>query len=134
MTAVTQWDTPSEHRPTRRHLRAVPTGHDAIGGGRAVGVRVEAAGLRLTGRGRRVLGALLAGVVLAGGGAAARAWAGTPAAAPAVVTVEPGQTLSDVAHRAYPSMPVSDAVTKVALANDLNGLFVTAGERLQLPR
>jgi len=133
MSALAQWDAPIEPRPARRHLRAVPTGPEACGGGRAAGVRVQPAGLRLTARGRRVLGVVVALALLAGAGAAARAWASTPTASPRSVTVQSGQTLSGIAHRAYPSMAVSDAVTKVALANDLNGLHVIAGERLQLP-
>jgi len=111
----------------------VPTGPQACGGGRAVGVRVAPTGVRLTARGRRLLGVLIALVLLVGAGAAATAWATPGAAAPRSVTVHSGQTLSEIAHRAYPSMLVSDAVTKVALANDLNGLQVTAGERLELP-
>ena len=134
MSALTQWDAPVQPRTTRRHLRTVPTGPAARGGGGCVGVRVEPAGVRLTGRGRRLAGLLIAVVLLAGGGAAARAWAAAPASSPATVTVQPGQTLSGIAHRAYPSLTVSDAVAKVALANDLTGLQVPAGERLQLPR
>lgn len=133
MSAVAQWDVPVDPRPARRHLRVVPTGPEACGGGRAVGVRVAPDGIRLTGRGRRVLGVALTAVLLVGGGAAARAWAAAPAGSTRTVTVHSGETLSGIAHRAYPSMPVSDAVTKVALANDLNGLQVTAGQHLQLP-
>jgi len=137
MSALIQWDAPIQPgaaRTARRHLRTVPTGPAARGGGRSVGVRVEPAGLRLTGRGRRLVGVVIALALLAGGGAAARAWAATPTPSPHTVTVQSGQTLSQIAHRAYPSLAVSDAVTKVALANGLNGLQVVAGERLQLPR
>ncbi|MBB2890554.1 hypothetical protein [Flexivirga oryzae] len=134
MSALAQWDAPADPRPARRHLRAVPTGPQACGGGRAVGVRVQSTGLRLTARGRRLIGVVVAAALLVGAGAAAKAWATTPAAAPRGVTVQSGQTLSEIAHRAYPSMLVSDAVTKVALANDLNSLQVVAGEHLQLPR
>lgn len=152
MSAVAPWDImvdPSadrapeapevpEGRGRRRHLRVVPTGPAARGGGERVGVRFDAAdgasGLRLTARGRRLLVALVAVVMLVGGGAAARAWATTSAPVTHTVTVHDGETLSEVAHRAYPSMPVADAVTKVALANDLNGLQVVAGQQLRLPR
>lgn len=133
MSAVAQWDAPADLRQGRRHLRAVPTGPSAHGGGAGVGVRVEPGGLRLTGRGRRLLGIVVAVALLVGGGAAAHAWASTPSATGHSVTVHNGETLSGVAHRAYPSMPVSDAVTKVALANDLNGLQVVAGQQLKLP-
>lgn len=133
MSALTQWDAPAGLHPARRHLRAVPTGPRARGGGN-VGVRVEPTGLRITRRGRRLAGLLIAVALLAGGGAAARAWAATPASAPREITVQSGQTLSQIAHRAYPSLAVSDAVTKVALANDLSGLQVVAGEQLELPR
>lgn len=133
MSAVAWPDEPVDPRHRRRHLRAVPTGPQAHGGGAGVGVRVEAAGLRLTARGRRALAVLAVIALLIGAGAAARAWAGTPSPTVHTVTVRDGETLSGVAHRAYPSMPVSDAVTKVALANDLNGLQVTAGQQLRLP-
>ncbi|MFC6706100.1 hypothetical protein [Flexivirga alba] len=133
MSAVAQWDAPVDLRQGRRHLRAVPTGPSARGGGAQVGVRVEARGLRLTARGRRLLGIVVAVALLIGGGAAAHAWASTPPSVGHSVTVHDGETLSGVAHRAYPSMSVSDAVTKVALANDLNGLQVVAGQQLKLP-
>ena len=134
MSAVAQWDAPVGPGRGRRHLRAVPTGPSAQGGGSAVGVRVEAAGLRLTARGRRLVGALAIAVLLVCGGAAARAWAIPSGAAVHTVTVHDGDTLWGIAHRAYPSMPTGDAVTKVALANDLNGLHVQAGQQLRLPR
>lgn len=133
MSAVAQWDGAVRPGQARRHLRAVPTGPSAHGGGSGVGVRVEPTGLRLTARGRRLLGIVVAVVLVIGGGAAARAWAATPGDAGRSVTVRQGETLSGVAHRAYPSMPISNAVTKVALANDLNGLQVVAGQQLKLP-
>lgn len=138
MSAIAQWDAPADLRQGRRHLRPVPTGPSAHGGGPRVGVRVMAdpgsSGVRLTARGRRLVGTLLAVGLLIGGGAVARAWASAPTQAVPTVTVHDGETLSSVAHRAYPAMPVSDAVTKVALANDLNGLQVEAGQQLRLPR
>ncbi|GHB37910.1 LysM peptidoglycan-binding domain-containing protein [Flexivirga endophytica] len=134
MSAVAWTEAPADLRQGRRHLRAVPTGPAARGGGPVVGVRVEPTGLRLTARGRRLVGVLVVVALLIGGGAAARAWATTPAPTVPTVTVHQGETLSGVAHRAYPSMQVSDAVTKVALANDLNGLQVSAGQQLRLPR
>ncbi|HWC20849.1 MAG TPA: LysM peptidoglycan-binding domain-containing protein [Flexivirga sp.] len=133
MSAVARWDAPADLRQGRRHLRAVPTGPSASGGGPRVGVRVEPGGLRLTARGRRLAGIVAALALLIGGGAAARAWASTPPSAGHSVTVRSGETLSGVAHRAYPTMPISNAVTKVALANDLNGLQVVAGQQLRLP-
>lgn len=133
MSAVAQWDAPVGPRRGRRHLRVVPTGPSARGGG-AVGVRVAASGLRLTARGRRLVGVLAVVALLIGGGAVARAWAAPSPSAVHTVTVHDGETLWGIAHRAYPLMPASDAVTKVALANDLNGLRVAAGQQLQLPR
>lgn len=133
MSAVARWDAPVDLRQGRRHLRAVPTGPSARGGGQRVGVRVESAGLRLTARARRLFGIVIVLALLIGGGAAAHAWASTPASTERSVTVDGGETLSGVAHRAYPSMSVADAVTKVALANDLNGLQVVAGQQLTLP-
>lgn len=133
MSAVAQWTAPVDLRQDRRHLRAVPTGPSAHGGGTRVGVRIEPDGVRLTSRGRRLLGIVVAVALLIGGGAAAHAWASTPPSAGHSVTVRNGETLSGVAHRAYPTMQIQDAVTKVALANDLNGLQVVAGQQLKLP-
>lgn len=133
MSAVAQWDAPVGLSEGRRHLRAVPTGPSAHGGGSRVGVRAEPSGLRLTARGRRLLGIVAVVALLVGGGAAARAWASTSGSTERSVTVHDGETLSGVAHRAYPSLPISNAVTKVALANDLNGLQVVAGQQLTLP-
>ncbi|WP_446664247.1 LysM peptidoglycan-binding domain-containing protein [Flexivirga sp. B27] len=133
MSAAVQWDAPADPGRGRRHLRAVPTGPSARGGGPAVGVRVAADGLRLTARGRRLLGVLIVVTLLVGAGAAARAWAAPSTPVTHTVTVQQGDTLWAIAHRAYPSMETSEAVAKVALANDLNGLNVVAGRQLQLP-
>ncbi|WP_265444460.1 LysM peptidoglycan-binding domain-containing protein [Flexivirga meconopsidis] len=137
MSAVTQWEVPATVPPRpRRRLRSVPTGAGAtatvagVPQRRAVPARV---GVRLTARGRRlVIGAAVL-VLCLSGALAARAWAAPPAQ-PQSVTVQSGQTLSEVAHRAYPQLTTGDAVAKVQQANDLNSLQVHAGQRLSLPR
>ncbi|GAB3585184.1 LysM peptidoglycan-binding domain-containing protein [Calidifontibacter terrae] len=121
---------PSTRRP-RRHLKLVPPLTEShASAGRFDG---RDGGIRLTVRGRRMLVLVGLVAVLMAGFGVARAMAG-PAAATAGVTVETGQTLSDVAHRAYPSLPISQAVVKVQLANGLNSLQVHAGQHLLLPR
>lgn len=138
MSAVTSWQAePAVVAPRRRHLQSVPTGADAT----RIGLRVpqQAAdpariGLRLTARGRRAATLLVAMVLLAGGGLTARALAAPSSGSVPTVVVQDGQTLSDVAHRAYPALQVSDAVAKVQLANGLSSSQVAAGQRLELPR
>ncbi len=124
-------------RGRRRHLQLVPP--LAEQGDRS---RLELRGdrdsrggsVRLTVRGRRVLVLLGLAAVLVAGFGAARAMAAPAPAVPSGVTVQSGQTLSEIAHRAYPSMPVSQAVVRVQLANGLNSLQVHAGQHLVLPR
>ena len=48
-------------------------------------------------------------------------------------TVLAGQTLSDVAAAQLPSLPVSEAVARVQLANGLNTTQVHAGQALLIP-
>ncbi|MBC9957238.1 LysM peptidoglycan-binding domain-containing protein [Yimella sp. cx-51] len=128
MSAVAHWAEPiaSPARRDGRHLslvteRALPA--DIAGD----------AGLHLTVRGRRVLAALVLALVCAGGWGAAQAVAGGPAAIDSV-TVQSGQTLSQIAHEAYPSLPVAEAVVRVQLANNMNSLHVHPGQELSIPR
>lgn len=130
MSAVTHWDVsmpaaPLRGRRPQRHLRLVPP---------PAAHRPETRdGVRLTVRGRRVLVlAALATLLLAGLGVS-RALAGSAPAADAVV-VQSGQTLSQVAHAAYPSLPIWEAVVRVQQANDMNSLQVHSGQHLVLPR
>jgi hypothetical protein len=132
MSAAVAWDlnaTPARvpARPTRPRLVLVPTG-DAV--------PAPASGpLRLTRAGRLaitlavtalVLGATLLAVVTTAGATP------TPRADHAVTVVE-GQTLSEVAARELPGVPVAEAVAQLQLANNLPSAQVHAGQVLVVP-
>jgi len=108
--------------PSRPRLQLVPTGPDVVG--RPV---------RTSRRGRL---ARTVGVVLI---AAALAWTGVTAvtagaAAPQhTVTVEAGQTLSSIAARELPDLPVREGVAQIQLANGLSSSDVHVGQVLQIP-
>lgn len=136
MSAVTYLHTTPAHSPVgaastrarqegaRPRLRLVPTGADVpVARGRFV----------LTTRGRIVLGLAVLVVAIGALSLGSRAFAATPGPV-TTVTVQPGQTLSDVAHAALPSWPVDTAVAQVQLLNDLNSLQVSAGQTLRVPR
>ena len=111
----------------RGHLRAVPD--------LPVGAEASRTPVRVTRRGRLVLTTSALLLCLTGVGVGAQAAiGGTSAPAYDTVVVQPGQTLSQIAQRAYPQMSVGNAIQRVQGANRLNGLQVFAGERLQLPR
>ncbi|MHA7127096.1 LysM peptidoglycan-binding domain-containing protein [Janibacter indicus] len=126
MTALTAAPVRIDVRPGRparsRHLVSVPTG-DAVTG------RAPAS-LRLTRRGRlaitttTVLVASIAGATMAFGG---------PAATPQTVTVEPGQTLGQIAATELSDVPTREGVTRIQLANDLPSSHVHAGQTLTIP-
>lgn len=87
--------------------------------------------LSLTPRGRVLLGmAVLLTVVLIATGVGR---AGAAGSGPRVVTVQPGQTLSHVAVRELPALPVGTAVAEFQLTNRLNTSHVHAGQRLVVP-
>ncbi|NHI20631.1 LysM peptidoglycan-binding domain-containing protein [Phycicoccus endophyticus] len=89
-------------------------------------------GLRLTARGRLVL--LVLGVVVLAGLLGVRGLGGAGAAEPAhTVTVEAGQTLSEVAAAELPQMTLSDGIVAIQLANDLSTAQVSAGQELVIP-
>jgi LysM repeat protein len=50
-----------------------------------------------------------------------------------VVTVQAGQTLSHVAARELPQLPIGTAVAEIQLANRLNTTQVHAGQQLVIP-
>ena len=108
--------------PSRPRLQLVPTGPDVVG--RPV---------RTSRRGRL---ARTVGVVLI---AAALAWTGVTAvtagaAAPQhTVTVDAGQTLSSIAARELPDLPVREGVAQIQLANGLSSSDVHVGQVLQIP-
>lgn len=109
--------------PCRPRLVSVPTG-PAVDG--PAGVRRR---LRPTPLGRLVVLVVVAGLVtglaftaIGGGGGPAR-----------TITVEPGQTLSQIAATRLPAVPVDDAVARIRLANNLPSAQVQAGQRLVIP-
>lgn len=110
--------------PSRPSLRLVPTGPD---------VEPFVRPIRLSRRGRlaRTVGLLATAMVLA--------WAlvsTVTAGASALrntVTVEAGQTLSAIAARELPDIPVREAVARIQLANGLSSSDVHVGQVLQIP-
>ncbi|HYN28487.1 MAG TPA: LysM peptidoglycan-binding domain-containing protein [Dermatophilaceae bacterium] len=118
-------------RTEQPRLVLVPTGQPASARG--------AGGLRVTRAGRLVLtvlvllllaAAVAAGVARASSGPAAGA---VPVGAPRV-TVQAGQTLSEIAARHLSGMSLDEAVTAIVLANELPSTQVAAGQRLVIPR
>ena len=89
--------------------------------------------MRISRRGRvvRTVGALLV--------ASALAWTGVAALAAGVavpqhtVTVDAGQTLSSIAAREMPDLPVREGVAQIQLANGLSSSDVHVGQVLQIP-
>ena len=113
--------------PRPRHLSLVPAPDES---------QAERAGssgrLVLTRRGRlvlAVLGALVAALV------AAFVLAGASAAdtVPHAVTVQPGETLSEIAVRELPDVAIRAGVIELIAANHLRSDQVTAGQVLTIP-
>lgn len=124
MSAVA-WDldtaTPTARRP---HLRLVPE----------PGAQGAApAAVRLTRRGRFLRAALVAGV-MAALALGLVAYVGGSATAQQQITVEPGQTLSEIAAVQLPDASIADGVVRLQVANNLTSAQVTAGQRLVIPR
>jgi hypothetical protein len=124
---------PPARRPrSERHLRLVRSGEELREGGRPVAPssRREAT-LRLTRRGRlAVTGAITALLVVTAGGLAGAVMADTE---PAVVTVEPGQTLSEIAATTLSGLPLDRAIVEIQIANNLSTSQVQAGQTLVIP-
>lgn len=134
MTAAVAWDlspTPARARtarparPARPRLVSVPCGD-------AVAVR-PAAPLRITRAGRLAITLAVVAAV-----AVAVAIAAFPSGAPAgsgdhATTVQPGQTLSEIAAQQLPGLAVPDAVARIQIANDLTSAQVHAGQSLVIP-
>jgi hypothetical protein len=113
--------------PERPHLRLVPTGSDAVRT-----ARNAQPPLRLTALGRLVVAVLVAVVVTA----LAVGIAGQLASAssqPHTITVQWGQTLSGIAARELPDLPVSEGVVELQMANALSTSQIHAGQRLVIP-
>ena len=117
-------------RPDRRApLVLVPTGPDV---GRAGGAAATEPPLRLTRVGRLVIAVVIAtAVALLGVGLAGQlASAGSALRA---VTVVSGDTLSEIAARELPGLPISDGIIEIQLANSLSTSQVHAGQTLLIP-
>ena len=117
----------------RPHLVLVPTGRDAVRAARAArAARAQQPPLRLTAFGRLVVGLLIVALVtalaigLAGQLASAAGQART-------ITVEWGQTLSGIAARELPDLPISQGVVELQIANALSTTQIHAGQRLVIP-
>ena len=109
-----------------------------------LGITVQISGptrLRLTRRGRRLLAGLAAlpasialTIAIMGGGAAlASRDAGAPAASFTTVTVASGQSLWTIAEEVAPAADPRDVVDAIARLNALDGVTVSAGQRLAIP-
>ncbi len=110
--------------PPQPRLRLVPTGAD---------IEADSGSVRLSRRGRLVRTAGAIALVGALGWGAATAVAAGAAAPVHTVTVEAGQTLSSIAARELPEMPVREGVARLQLANGLSTSDVHAGQVLQIP-
>ena len=86
--------------------------------------------------GRTLLAVVLLVAAVAVGGLALRSVPALrgPAPSPAhSVTVQSGQTLSEVAEVNLPHLPIAEGVTRIQLANRLNSAHVHAGQTLRIP-
>jgi hypothetical protein len=111
-------------RPGRVRLVSVPCG-DAVAKGPAAPLRVTRVGRLLVTL--AVTAAVVALVVaLVPGGASGTVIDHS-------TTVQRGQTLSEVAARELPQLPVRDAVARIEVANDLSSSQVHAGQSLLIP-
>lgn len=125
-TALSAAPAPARAPERRRHLTSVPTGAEV----RLRPTSGRPTTLRMTRRGRLVVTGLVAGAGLALGVTVLPAGA---APAGAEVTVESGQTLSEIAAVHLPDMPMDDAVTAIVVANQLQTAQVHAGQELVIP-
>ncbi|MDO5626718.1 MAG: LysM peptidoglycan-binding domain-containing protein [Mobilicoccus sp.] len=114
---------------------SLPGGGDSRPGLRVVGEheRLVVPPLRLTRRGRLVRTLVVFGIVsLLALMAFARLTA--PQLPPThVVTVQPGQTLTQIAGEALPMVPLDAAVVRIQMANGLNGSILLAGQEIVIP-
>lgn len=108
--------------PARPQLRLVPTGADVAATPRRVARRVRVA-LTLTVAAALAITALILTQALS-----------APAAGPTeVLTVESGQTLSEIAAVKLPELPVREGVVAIQRANHLGTDAITAGQTLVIP-
>jgi Tfp pilus assembly protein FimV len=106
------------------------------------GPALTATRLRLPTRGRRVLAVLAAlpamaalavAVFLGGSAALASRDAGAPAGTFETVTVVAGESLWSIAQEVAPSADPRDVVDAIVRLNALDGVAVSAGQRLAIP-
>jgi hypothetical protein len=111
-------------RPSGPRLVSVPCGDEILA--------APGAPLRLTRAGRLAITMTLVvvAVVVALGLATARASA---TVIDHSTTVRAGQTLSEIAARELPQLPVADAVARLEVVNDLVSAEVHAGQALLIP-
>ena len=119
-----------EHHDRRAHLVLVPTGPDAVRAARAA--RATQPPLRLTRLGRLVI-ALVVATAIAVLGVGLAGQLATASSAPRTVTVVAGDTLSEIAARELPGLPIADGVIEIQLANGLSSSQVSAGQALLIP-
>ncbi|PRY50930.1 LysM domain-containing protein [Knoellia remsis] len=112
-------------RPQRPRLVLVPTG-DAVPAAARPALRLTRAG-RLAITTTVLLAAAVAAFLGLTGGAAA-------SSAPVTVTVQPGQTLSQIAAEHLAGQSVASAVAELQLANDLRTAQVQVGQTLVIPQ
>ena len=112
-------------RPLRpsRHLRLVPTPVPSDGS------HPEA--LRLTRRGRLAITVSVTLAVVAT--LVTVALLIVPASASSEVTVQPGQTLSEIAATHLPHLPLDRAIVAVQQENQMNTLHLQAGQTVVIP-
>jgi Tfp pilus assembly protein FimV len=107
----------------------------------AVPATVPATRLRLTVRGRRVLVAAaalpasiaLAIAILSGGAALASRDSGALSGSFTTVTVSAGDSLWSIAETVAPDSDPRDVVDAIVRLNALDGVTISAGERLAIP-
>ncbi|MDV3222796.1 LysM peptidoglycan-binding domain-containing protein [Intrasporangium sp.] len=87
---------------------------------------------RLTRRGR-VVTALLAAIALTVALLAVAGQLASAAGEPRSVSVRSGQTLSEIAARELPQLPIVDGIVEIQLANNLSTAHVHAGQTLVIP-
>lgn len=138
MSAVAAWQAdpvPASPGIVRRsrHLHLVSSPALARSSRPRVGHRVR--GLRLTFAGQAlvVIVAALVVFVLALAMVRVAAPSAAPAAPVATVTVERGQTLSQLAATHLPQLSIAEGVAQLRLANGLNSSNIEAGQRLVIP-
>ncbi len=138
MSAVAAWESgPVPASPgigrSSRHLHLVSSPALAGSSWPRAGDRVR--GLRLTFAGQAVVVIVAALVVFVLALAVVRVASpsAAPAATVATVTVERGQTLSQLAATHLPQLSIAEGVAQLRLANGLNSSNIEAGQRLVIP-